>query len=431
MNSTIPNIKQLAPDAATFSRSKSLSKPEKWRLLQANTNLVWGECKSSGAQYYKTVADLTDHTTYCTCPSRKVPCKHALALLKLVYNQVEFFQMTEDAPTWVAENLAKRDATPDPERVAQNEANVEKNKQKRLELMRIGFIELERWLQDVFRQGLASLDSVDSEYWLDLSARMVDAKLGSVGRRIKSLMYLQQQEQWHEVLLKELAELYLLAQGFKNLDQLPANLQTEILTTAGVNLRKQDVLNNSGVKDYWLVIGQTEGEEDNLNFRRTWLLSKQKQQFALLLDFTWGNNAFEEEWEVGQLFWGEVVYYPGNYPQRGIFKFFEKSEEPFDNFSGCVDFKDFQQRYAKIIAANPWLTTTPALLEDVIPIYNKNGELVLVDILGKQIKVKMSGRSPWTLLALSGGQPICLFGEWKNQTFIPLSSLAENRLIVL
>lgn len=430
MSTNIPDIKQLAPDTATFSRARSVAKPKKWRLLQANTKFAWGECKSSGVQYYKTVTDLSKLTTHCTCPSRKTPCKHALALLMLLYNQVEFFQMTEDMPDWVKLNLAKRDAPPNPEREALNQAAVDKNRAQRLALMKSGFIELEIWLQDIFRQGIATLDSVDWDYWADLSARMVDAKLGSVGRRIKAFAYLQQNDNWHEALLQELAELYLLAQGFKHIEQLPKDLQTEILSVAGVNLRKQDVLANTGIKDYWLVIGQTTGVEDNLNFRRTWLLGKEQQQFALLLDFTWGNNAFEEEWQVGQLFWGEVVYYPGSYPLRGIFRHFEVSEEIFDNFQGSVDFNAFQLQYAKMIAANPWISITPALLEDVIPIYEED-TFILIDIVGKKIAVDMKAHSPWKLLAISGGHPICLFGEWKNQIFTPLSSLAGNRLIIL
>lgn len=430
MSTTTPDIKRLAPDTATFSRAKSVAKPKKWRLLQANTQLAWGECKSSGVQYYKTVADLNNWSTYCTCPSRKIPCKHALALLMLLHNRVEFFQMTEAPPAWVQTNLAKRNAPSDPQQEAINQAAADKNRSQRLALMKSGLIELEMWLQDMFRQGLATLDAVDENYWLDLSARMVDAKLGSVGRRIKRFIYLQQHDNWHEVLLQELSELYLLAQGFKNMDQLPTQLQTEIQSVAGVNLRKQEVLKNTGVKDYWLVIGQVYGVEDNLNFRRTWLLGKEQQQFALLLDFTWGNNAFETEWQVGQLFWGEVVYYPGSYPLRGMFRHFEPSKETFDNFQGHVDFAAFQQQYAKMIAANPWLTNTPALLEDVIPIYDGN-TFLLVDIVGKKMVAQIAEGSPWTLLSISGGRRVCLFGEWKNQIFTPLCSLTENRLIVL
>jgi SWIM zinc finger len=42
---------------------------------------VWGLCAGSGKRPYQTVVDLTGPAYKCSCPSRKFPCKHALALL--------------------------------------------------------------------------------------------------------------------------------------------------------------------------------------------------------------------------------------------------------------------------------------------------------------------------------------------------------------
>ncbi len=43
----------------------------------------------------------------CTCPSRKFPCKHALALLWLKAEAIVSFAETE-TPEWVSEWLARR-----------------------------------------------------------------------------------------------------------------------------------------------------------------------------------------------------------------------------------------------------------------------------------------------------------------------------------
>ena len=43
--------------------------------------MVWGLCAGSGKQPYQTVVDMSGPAYRCSCPSRKVPCKHALALL--------------------------------------------------------------------------------------------------------------------------------------------------------------------------------------------------------------------------------------------------------------------------------------------------------------------------------------------------------------
>jgi hypothetical protein len=37
----------------------------------------------------------------------------------------------------------------------------------------------------------------------------------------------------------------------------------------------------------------------------------------------------------------------------------------------------------------------------------------------------------WKLLALSGGKPISVFGEWNGRAFSPLSVFSEGRLVSL
>src|ERR1044072_3799766 len=50
----------------------------------ADSTLIFGDCKGSGAENYRPSADFSDPTkpVYpCTCPSHQFPCKHSLALL--------------------------------------------------------------------------------------------------------------------------------------------------------------------------------------------------------------------------------------------------------------------------------------------------------------------------------------------------------------
>ena len=55
-----------------------------WPLTGAEAgDGVWGECQGSAAAPYRTAVDLSGPAYRCSCPSRKFPCKHALALLLL------------------------------------------------------------------------------------------------------------------------------------------------------------------------------------------------------------------------------------------------------------------------------------------------------------------------------------------------------------
>ena len=91
-------ILSLAPDAATARRGEALGTIRKWRNLEGNPKALWGECKSSGASFYKTYIDLNGPAFKCNCPSRKFPCKHAIGLLYLYINNSDAFRVTDDMP---------------------------------------------------------------------------------------------------------------------------------------------------------------------------------------------------------------------------------------------------------------------------------------------------------------------------------------------
>src|SRR6185312_11328290 len=55
--------------------------PGHWRAAGRLDDILWGLCRGSGAHSYQVCVDLTGPAYRCSCPSRKVPCKHALGLL--------------------------------------------------------------------------------------------------------------------------------------------------------------------------------------------------------------------------------------------------------------------------------------------------------------------------------------------------------------
>ncbi|NJM55470.1 MAG: SWIM zinc finger family protein, partial [Verrucomicrobiae bacterium] len=76
-------VEQLAPDQASLSAAVKLLKPSNWPVTARNADgtLLWGECQGSGATPYRVVVSPDDVGYKCTCPSRKFPCKHSLAVM--------------------------------------------------------------------------------------------------------------------------------------------------------------------------------------------------------------------------------------------------------------------------------------------------------------------------------------------------------------
>src|SRR6478735_1924482 len=76
-------VEDAAPDASSLTAARKLATPGPWSQTGSTDTLLWGRCQGSGRTPYQVSIDLTGPAYRCSCPSRKFPCKHALALLLL------------------------------------------------------------------------------------------------------------------------------------------------------------------------------------------------------------------------------------------------------------------------------------------------------------------------------------------------------------
>jgi hypothetical protein len=100
-------IEAAAPDQGALTAAAALLKPAKWPLRARSGSLIWGECQGSGANPYRVAADVDDLGCKCTCPSRKFPCKHGLALMWMFVDG-EAGCAAAPTPDWVTEWVGRR-----------------------------------------------------------------------------------------------------------------------------------------------------------------------------------------------------------------------------------------------------------------------------------------------------------------------------------
>ncbi len=424
-------ILAFAPDAETKRRAFGFSRPRQWIELEGNENILWGTCKTYNRKY-QTWVSLAEKKFKCSC-KQAMPCRHALGLLLVYIQQSDSFRVTYDIPEkiqdWLAGKIAPKKEI-DPEKEAQNRLIRLRNWEKRMQSMAAGLDELEIWLHDLVRQGLAELETQPPEFWAAIATRMVDTKLGSIARRIRLMPELiATQENWHEIILSQLGELYLILKGFRNMEKLPDNLQKEMLNLAGVNYKKDEILQQKGLLDNWIILGQSTKVEENLKARRTWLLGENTKQWALFLDFAWGKQEFEHDWKVGSLVQSELAFYPSAFPLRALAKNYEYLPRDLEQLPAYPNFSAFMTAYSKALADNPWIQQFPLCVKEVIPFLEED-KLMLIDLEKNTIPIHCTERSKWKLLAISGQQTIRIFGEWVNNTLHPMSAFVEERLIV-
>lgn len=419
---------QLAPDASSLEQARRLFFAKRWQTLQGNGQYLWGEYETAYGHKSSAIVRLEPPLFRCSCKSPRRPCKHALALVLLFLNRNEVWTVKEELPEWAVKLLGNHAAT-GASATKPSSPDVLKQ-EKRIQLMDQGVGELDKWLQQLARLGLAQLANAPEE-WETLAARMVDAKLGSIARRLRICHSLFEQEDWVEEITAEIGKLYLFVRAWQRKPTLKIDQKRELLQVAGWNLRKERVLQEPGLQDNWLVLGLITGTEEKLRYRRTWFRGEQTGKYALLLDFAFGNQGFEDHWVTGSVLKGTLAYYPGQPQLRAIFKAYHSSREPYEAAAAYPHLQEVQARYAQALGASPWLLSFPVLIDEVTPIYHPEEEaFMLVD--SKRAFLKMATNTAnWKLLALSGGQPITCFGEYNGESFLPISALSEGRVILL
>ncbi len=455
MTWTTEQIVALAPDASSAKHARGLANERTWETLGSSGTIVWGECKGSGKTPYQVRLDVSSAEPgyKCTCPSRKIPCKHTLGLFLLFANQPEAF--TESAPPpWVAEWLEKR--TQSAQRRQKNQeheavpgqvrdpAAQQRRAAERQAKVDTGMHELERWLHDLVRHGLADVQGKPASFWEKPATHMADAQAETVARFLRklSLHAASSSADAMEHVLERLGWLYLLIEGYKRLDTLTPETQEDIRTLIGWARRKDElVAEQPALRDTWYVIGQYV-EEDYvaqigrsavLRTQRIWLWGQHTHRAALLLHFAHGNNPFEINLMPGMALDAELVFYPGGYPLRALIKtrLVASEEQPAQKLDAYATIEGYMAidraiaAYADALGQNPWLERFPLVLQSVVPIYC-DGAWAIRDEAGHILPILSRFERGWQLMALSGGHPVVLSGEWDGQYLMPLSVYTER-----
>jgi hypothetical protein len=417
---TSERVTSLAPDASSITAARSVASPRQWAGAGHDHRAVWGRCRS-----YDVVVDLATPAFRCSCPSRKVPCKHCLGLL-LVWASSPEAVPEAPAPAAVAEWLDRpRRPAPAEKKPVDAEARA-KRVAERTARIGAGLEELDLWLRDLVRQGLASAQSRPFRYWDDVAARMVDAQAPAVGSQVRRMAgVVRSGDGWPGRLLAQAGRLHLLVQAWRRLDALPVVTQADLRTAVGWAWPSEEVLAGPAVRDRWAVVGRAIVDEERFRIQRTWLLGSERS--ALILDFAAGTAPLPAELVVGTVVDADLAYFPGAWPQRALVAAVHAPAETLYEWGGMPSLDAALREHARALAANPWLDRVPMVLAGVAPLAGLRAR----DAGGTTVPLVVDEAGEWLLAAVSGGHPVGLAGEWRDGALRPLSVWADRRLTVI
>jgi hypothetical protein len=422
----------LAPDASSQKAGRSLGTARPWQGTghSADPPIVWGLCQGSGKTPYQACVDLTEPAYRCSCPSRKFPCKHALGLL-LLWSAGEV--PPGEAPDWVTDWQASRTERKEKADQRATRPKVErstdpKTAQRRADRVDAGLRELDRWLTDQVRQGLAGASRAGYAHWDTMAARLVDAQAPGVASSVRRLASAAGAP---EQLLTELSLIRLLLRGYQRVAELPDDLAATVRSRVGFPVATEDVLAGVRFRDEWAVLGLRDEGDERLTVRRVWLRGAATGRVALVLSFAAVGQTLAADLIPGTTVDADLAFYPGALPLRALVAERYSAPAPFATPTGGDPVATALDGYAGAVAAEPWLDRWPVLLGDAVPTTDHNGRWYLRDPAGDGLPLDPVVGVPWRLVAAAGGAPVAVAGELTPYGLRPLTAWAEQRLVRL
>jgi hypothetical protein len=391
-------IEAAAPDQGALTAAAALLKPAKWPLRAQSGSLIWGECQGSGANPYRVAADVDDLGCKCTCPSRKFPCKHGLALMWMYVDAAAGFAAAPP-PDWVlewvgrrrkvaaapaappgagaaaaspAKSLVKAGAGPepaavDPEAEAKRAAAKARRAADTRRQVAAGLDELEVWIGDQLRTGLMGFVGDASDRCRRIAARLVDAKAAALASRIDEAparLFALPPDERADAAIAELGKLTLAMRAWRAAPE-DTELHREVI---GAETREEVLSNPASPRaaSTWEVLAERiTTRRDGLVSVATWLINLRPAgpRFALLLDFFPASAGRRGgAFAVGQTFEAELAFYASRWPLRAVIAARGETTEAPDGPWPAAATDDPLRGFAEVLLATPWRLEAPILL---------------------------------------------------------------------
>lgn len=430
---TREQVLALAPDDSSAKAAGGLVADAKWPTLGADAEAVWGECQGSGSKPYQAQVDLAALVSRCSCPSRKFPCKHGLALL-LMFAQRNPRFAAGARPGWVDEWLSSRrersekkekSVAAEADRVSADPATAAvataKREAARWKRIADGTAELERWMADGLRRGLGKFGAEQRKEGETMAARMIDAQAPGLAPRVRdALEATTAGATRYPEAIERFGLLQLLVEGVRRRAALSPSRLADLRTALGWPADKEDVLaGGEALADDWRVLGQLTTEpEAKLTERRVWLRGAASARYALLQDYSYGGKPWERAWPDGSVHRAALSFYPGSVPLRAIVR--EVGNVAAASRPGADPVEVAFDAASQAFAANPWLPQVPLTLDAATPYVAEDGWRLHTG--AGELRLRIDTAAAWSLLAFSGGHPLGMMGEWDGSELLPLSA---------
>ena len=429
MSLTLQRVEGLAPDQESLAAARKLLKPSSWPTLAEGEGLIWGECQGSGATPYRVAVSEADVGYKCTCPSRKFPCKHVLAIMWMRAGQSAPFAPAA-VPDWVKDWLSRRrgpstaagkpedkpqksksrasirlteipepESAADPKTEQRSAAARERNRLERETAVLAGLEDLDTWLSDQIQRGMATFVAQAPQACRTIAQRLVDAKAPGLAGRLDALptrLFTLPGPVRPSAAIRELGQVHLISQAYRHAADLPELLVADARQAVGWAITREALLNDSAARRVaatWRVFAVlSEVQPDRLRRVETWLWRQggpdEMPRSAVLIDFVpVAAGAASGGYLVGDHINAELSFYRSVFPLRAQVSALTSGAEqssdplPLPDERLSASYANYQRELARL----PWLGTIPLSFRSAdvrrsgeqLYLYDREGDLAL------------------------------------------------------
>ncbi|MGF4042137.1 SWIM zinc finger family protein [Paenarthrobacter nitroguajacolicus] len=422
-------VMKAAPDSSSLAAARKLAHPGPWSDSGSNDVLVWGRCQGSGKTPYQVSVDIIAPAYRCSCPSRKFPCKHALALL-LLWSRGEAAEAGADtadfAKEW-ADQRADR-ATAKERRQAEQPVDPEAQAKRlaaRLALMDAGIDDFSRWLTDLVRTGLAAARNQPYSWWDGVAARLVDSQVPGLAEQVREMAsQIHGRTDWADHLLLHAGRWWALTKAWAARDALTPDEFADVKAAFGWATASADVQDTESLVGPWLVLGAHRSDDGRLQQQRTWLRAPDGTT-VVILDFAGQGQGLAAPQLAGAQLDVTVARYPGSAPRRALFTGPITPQGVARSLGTGYSIRQALEQESAAVARSPWRTRHPVMLEGVT--VNPQGMGWVHDPSGDALPLVDAPLD--SLLALTGGYAADVFGELEDGRLRPLTVVVDGTVV--
>ncbi len=275
---------------------------------------------------------------------------------------------------------------------------------------------LTSFCEDIISSGVYEGKKLWTEKLTYLSERLVDLRMGSLGRQIRLfLLDLEKEESgWIELLLEQIGIWYPYSIHLTKIlsKENPDKEDASWLIWGGWVISKEKLESLPVVDDNWIVMGIVRERIEQLQSVRTWLFGENTQLWAQHLEYLPPFQKTAFPWVPGKKYSAGMVFYPGENNFRVMVR-----ELRSDFFADWPAFGNSLETLSSVVGSilgkTPFVLHCPVILKSVF--FLKSGKALRIsDKNGKYISVHSATtiKPEWLLLSLE--QDLNIFGEWEN-----------------